>query len=294
MTLLLWAVSLLWLLTRAADGQWVAAAIGALLLVNLQPIVLAFEFFVLLPWHNRRDALPRPGFGQLVRAWWRESVTAHNVFGWQQPFRSQRHADHLDDAQGRRAIVLVHGFMCNRGVWNRWMPALRAQSVPHVAVTLEPPMGGIDGYVEAIDEAIERAARATGLAPLLVGHSMGGIALRAWWRAHASTAADRVHGVVTIASPHAGTVTAALARADNARQMRRDSAWLRELAAAEGDGRRRRFTCFYSHCDNIVLPASSALLPGADNRHVEGQPHVALIHAPQVWDDVLRRVRDAC
>jgi pimeloyl-ACP methyl ester carboxylesterase len=289
--LLLFAVSLLWFATRAWSGEWLAATVGALLLINLQPLILLVEFFVLVPLINRGDATPRPSAWQLLRAWWHESLTAHDVFGWQQPFRALRYSDALDGAGGQRAVVLVHGFMCNRAVWNRWVPALRAEGVPHVAITMEPPFGGIDQYVAGIDAAIERATRATGVAPLLVGHSMGGLAIRAWWRAQGAGAASRVHGVITIASPHHGTFTARLARADNARQMRRQSVWLRDLAASEVDGRRRHFTCFYSHCDNIAMPASTGALPGADNRHLEGQPHVALVYAPEVFAEMLRRVK---
>jgi pimeloyl-ACP methyl ester carboxylesterase len=292
---LLWVVALLWFATLAWDGQWLLATVGAAVLLNLQQIVLAVEFFVMLPLANRGDPTPRPGPWQLVRAWWRECVTAHDVFGWQQPFRSALHADTLDgpSANGRRAVVLVHGFMCNRGVWNRDLPALRASGVPHVALTLEPPFGPIDGYAGQIDTAIEHARRCTGLAPLLVCHSMGGLAARAWWQAHAPDAASRVHSVITIGSPHQGTVTANLARADNARQMRRGNPWLQALAQAEAaDGRARHFTCFYSHCDNIVMPASTAMLPGADNRHVSGQPHVALVRDGDVWAEVMRRLRD--
>jgi pimeloyl-ACP methyl ester carboxylesterase len=292
--LLLWAVSLLWFGTRAWEGQWLSAIAGALLLLNLQQLALAVEFFVLLPLINRGDPAPRARWGQLLRAWWCECLTAHDVFGWQQPFRSVRHADTLDGAAaGRRAVVLVHGFFCNRGVWNRWLPQLRAAGVPHLAPTLEPPFAAIDGYVAQLDAAIARAAQATGLAPLLVCHSMGGLIARAWWRAQGAAAAARVHGVITIGSPHQGTFTALLARADNARQMRQGSAWLQALAAAEDDGRRRHFTCFYSHCDNIALPASTAALPGADNRHLEGQPHVALAYAPEVWAEVMRCLRPA-
>jgi triacylglycerol lipase len=122
---------------------------------------------------------------------------------------------------------------------------------------------------------------------------MGGLAVRAWWRAHAASAVSRVHSVITIGSPHHGTFTAQLASGDNARQMRRASAWLRVLADDEADGRRRHFTCFYSHCDNIAMPASTGALPGADNRHVDGVPHVALAHDPAVWDEVMRRVKPA-
>ena len=96
---------------------------------------------------------------------------------------------------------------------------------------------------------------------------------------------------ITVGSPHHGTFTARFAKADNARQMALASDWLSELAASEGAELRARFTCFYSHCDNIVMPASTAALPGADNRHLPGQPHVALVYAPEVLDEVLKRVR---
>ena len=289
---LLWTVSLLWFGTRAYEGQWLTAAFGALLLLNLQQLLLAVEFFVLIPLINRGDAAPRPTFTQLLRAWWRESLTAHDVFGWQQPFRSRAHKDTLDAAApGQRAVVLVHGFFCNRGVWNRWVPALRTASVPHIAVLMEPPFVGIDSNVATVDDAIVRATQATGLPPLVVCHSMGGLALRAWWRAHAASAGARVHGVITIGSPHQGTFTAQLASGDNARQMRPGSAWLRALAEGEGDGRRRHFTCFYSHCDNIAMPASTGALAGADNRHIDGMPHIALIYTPEVWAEVLLRVK---
>jgi triacylglycerol lipase len=292
--LLLWAVTLLWFGTQAYEGRWPSAALGALLLFNLQQILLAVEFFVLIPLVNRGDAAPRPTFKQLLRAWWRESLTAHDVFGWQQPFRAYAHKDTIDAAAlGRRAVVLVHGFFCNRGVWNRMVPALRAAGVPYIAINMEPPFVGIDSNVAAVDDAIVRATQATGLPPLVVCHSMGGLAVRAWWRAHATSAASRVHSVITIGSPHHGTFTAQLASGDNARQMRQASTWLRALADDEADGRRRHFTCFYSHCDNIAMPASTGALPGADNRHVLGAPHVALAHDPAVWAEVMRRVKPA-
>jgi pimeloyl-ACP methyl ester carboxylesterase len=289
--LLLLAVSLLWFGTRAWDGEWISGAVGAVLLFNMQALTLAVEFFVMLPLVNRGDPAPKPGVERLVRAWWRECLTAHAVFGWHQPFRATTHADTIDAAvPGQRAVVLVHGFLCNRGLWNRWVPALRAAGIAHVAITLEPPFAGIDDYVDQIDAAVARATAASGVAPLLVGHSMGGLAIRAWWRAQGEAAASRVHSVITIGSPHHGTFTARFAKAVNASQMELSSEWLRRLAEQETQQRRARFTCFYSHCDNIVMPACSSTLPGADNRHLAGQPHVALAFAPEVFAEVLRRV----
>lgn len=292
--LVLLALSIGCFLFFAGRGQWAQALIVALLLFNLQALILALEFFVLLPLVNRGEAsLPRPSFFQLVRAWVREVLTAHEVFGWQQPFRSLRYADTLDahTARGRRAVVLVHGYLCNRGIWNRWVPRLLEARVPFIAVTMEPPFASIDVFASTLDAAITRASAATGLPPLLVGHSMGGLAIRAWWRAAGSSADARVHSVITIASPHHGTFTARLARGLNARQMRLHSDWLAALANSEQPHQRARYTCFFSHCDNIAMPASTGMLTGADNRHVPHQPHVALAFAPEVIDEALRRLK---
>ncbi len=291
---LLLAVSLLWFGTRAADGEWLAAFVGALLLLNLQPLMLAVEFFVLLPWVNRRDPAPRASFQQLLHAWAHETVAAHRVFSWQQPFRSERFADHLaPSTSGMRAVVLVHGFFCNRGIWNTWIPVLQREGVPFIALTLEPAFGSIEEGVAQLDAAIAKAHAATGLAPLLVGHSMGGLTIRAWWRSQGAAGDARVAGAVTLGTPHAGTFTARFARATNATQMRLGSAWLRDLATGEPDVRRARFTCYYSHCDNIAMPASTGALAGADNRHIVGVPHVALAFEPAVLAEVLRRVKPA-
>ena len=83
---------------------------------------------------------------------------------------------------GRRGLVLVHGFVCNRGLWNPWLPRLRAAGVPCIAVNLEPVFGS-DRRLRAADRAaVQRVTQATGRPPLLVAHSMGGLALRAWLR----------------------------------------------------------------------------------------------------------------
>jgi pimeloyl-ACP methyl ester carboxylesterase len=291
---LLLALSLAWGIALTLRGAWAAGLLGAILIANLQTFVLAVEFFVLLPLANRTDTVrPRPTWLQLIRAWGCEVVTAHAVFGWHQPFRSRRHSDTIDGpgVHGRRAVVLVHGYLCNRGLWNRWMPRLKAAGIPCVAVTMEPAFASIDDYVGTLDEAITRTTLATGRPPLVVGHSMGGLAIRAWWRAAGLAGDGRIDSVITIASPHHGAVPARVARGVNARQMRRHSDWLTALERSERTEQRARFTCFFSDCDNIALPASTGMLVGADNRHVLHRPHVALAYAPEVLDEVLRRLK---
>lgn len=278
--------ALAWLALWWRQGAPATALLGALAIMLLQPWVLAAEFLS-LPWQNRRDPAPPATAADLLRAWLREAVTALRVFQGRQAWREWAEPDVAPEGHtGHRAVVLVHGFFCNRALWNPWLRRLRGAGVPALAVNLEPSFDSIDVYAPQIDAAVERAWHATGLAPVLVGHSMGGLAIRAWWRMMGDAADSRVHHVITIGTPHHGTQMAAFSRARNARQMRRGSAWLRDLAAAEPGTRLGRFTCFYSHCDNIATPASTATLPGADNRHLPGWPHVALAFAPPVWEAV--------
>jgi len=278
----------LWLAFTWARSPALAVA-GLLVVACGHALVLALEFAA-AHWLNRRDPAPRAGAWALLRAWLAEVRVAPRVFLWQQPFRSQALPDLLaPDAvlPGRRGIVFIHGFVCNRGYWNPWLRRLRGSGHAYAALTLEPLFGSIDDYVPAIEAAVQRVTAATGLAPLLVCHSMGGLAARAWLRAHQADA--RVHHIVTIGTPHQGTRLASFSPAINGQQMKWHSAWLQQLARDEPAQRSRLFTCYHSNCDNIVFPTSVATLAGADNRLVPGVPHVAFGFAPQVMRETLAR-----
>ena len=287
-TLGLLTLALLWAMWAWHTGHAAWALGGALLIAFGYVLVLAVEF-VLLRLAHGDDPAPRATMGQLLHAWWGEVRAAPLVFCWRQPFLSQRWTDHLPpDARGRRGVLLVHGFVCNRGLWNSWLRRLHARNIPCLAVNLEPVFGSIDEYVGIIDAAVERLHGATGLAPLVLAHSMGGLAVRRWWVE--SDNEGRVHRLITIATPHHGTWLARFALTQNGRQMRRDSAWLGALAAREPAMRSARVTCFYGHCDNIVIPPSTATLVGADNRHLPGVAHVHMASRPEPWQALLAQL----
>lgn len=268
-----------WLWWRNAAPIWGVA--GALFILLGYAVVLALEFGVM---HrvNRHDPAPRLAMPACARAWWREVRVAPQVFSWRQPFRWRRLPDdQVPRAPGQTAAVFVHGFVCNRGLWLPWMRALEERGLPWTSVNLEPVFGSIDDYVPLIEDAVRRAQALTGCPPLLVCHSMGGLAARAWLAA-APGAAHRVCGVVTIGTPHHGTWLAHFSHVTNGRQMQIGGEWLRTLEAREAGQPRPPFVCWYSNADNIVFPASTGMLAGADNRHLDGVPHVAMAFHPTV------------
>jgi triacylglycerol lipase len=217
------------------------------------------------------------------------------VFAWRQPFRWASLPDDtepVDDAVP--AVVFVHGFVCNRGLWLPWMRRLRSQGVPYVSVNLEPVFGDIDDYMPLMSDAVRRAQALTGRPPMLVCHSMGGLVARAWMAAEPGIP---VHKIVTIGSPHRGTWLGRFSRVANGRQMRQDGDWLSALQKREAQiapqDTYANFVCWYSNADNIVFPASTATLPGADNRLVPGAAHVALAFHPRVMDESLAMLASA-
>jgi len=272
---------------KAGEPSWALAT--PLLIGCGYAVALGLEFY----WLRRsypETSPDRPTIPQLLSAWWAEVLIAPRVFLWRQPFRSAAIPDWLpSDARGCRGVILIHGFFCNRGLWNPWMRRLKEKGVPFMALTLEPAFGSIDRYLGTIEAAVGRLEAATGMAPVLVGHSMGGLAIRAW-RAHVGPA-SRIHRTITIGTPHRGTWLARHARTLNGLEMRIESPWLQALSRAEGDEARQGLTCFWGHCDNIVFPTRGATLPGADNRHLVQTPHVAMAYHPEVFGHVLQLLR---
>lgn len=268
-----------WLAWRGYD--WVGW-VGAVVILFSYALILALEFLLL----RLTAPHPRPTASAVFRAWLAEVFEVPRVFGWRQAWRWRALDDWLpDEGRDRRGVVLVHGFFCNRGFWTPWMAQLRAHGHPHVAVNLEPVFSSIDAYVPIIEAAVARVEQATGLAPVLVCHSMGGLAARNWLRT--ARAASRVHHVVTLGTPHGGTWLARFSFTPNAREMRLGSPWLRQLEQDEAGQAPVPMTCWYAECDNIVFPVTVATRPGADNRLARSAAHVDLGFRPDVMQATL-------
>lgn len=285
------------LASSLACVAWLAAQpLMALAIVVLtltgHAAILGLEMLVMRS-VNRADPTPRAALSVTLRAWLSEALHGPLVFCWRQPFRSNTFHDVLSTGRslpGSRGVLLIHGFVCNRGLWNPWMARLHARGVPFVAVNLEPAFDSIDLYVDVIERAMRQLEACTGQPPVVVAHSMGGLALRRWWVEPGND--GRVAHAITLGTPHHGTWLARFAMSANARQMRLASPWLSKLASREPSGRSCRMTCFFSTTDNIVFPATSATLPGADNRRLEdGVAHVAMVDDPRPWAELKLRLQ---
>lgn len=191
----------------------------------------------------------------------------------------------------RLPVVLVHGYVGNRGVWRPFARALRARGESVWAATYEPVYGSIESSVPQLAAQIDAAREASGQARVvLVAHSMGGLVARAYLRAHAGA---KVARVVTLGTPHRGSRHAQLGAGANAREMVPGSTWLDALETAERAGLAAPLVSIYSHHDNFVAPQSSAAHPQARNVALAGVGHSAMHHSRAVRELVLREIEAA-
>jgi triacylglycerol lipase len=275
-------------------GWTIGCWVGLYVLVLGHPTLLAIEMLLARRIASRRGAA-RARWRDMPRAVLREWVESTTIFGWRMPWRSNAVEDHLPKtSRGLRGVVFIHGYICNRGLWNPWMRRLLKLDRAFVAINLEPAFASLDEYVPQVERAVRRIEAATGLAPVIVAHSMGGLVARAWLRSRAthkrSDGTEEAARLITIGTPHRGTWLAGLARTPNARQMRVDSPWMTALVAREPPILHDLITSWWSECDQIVYPPPTGVYPGSEAKQLRGVGHIAMTAREEVWNEIRRRI----
>ncbi|MFZ5541189.1 MAG: alpha/beta fold hydrolase [Pseudomonadota bacterium] len=269
-------------------SPWVPLAIGLAVPPAGHAAVLALEFAIAAAVDPRR---PRASLPHVLAVWLRETSASLCAFAWRMPFFADFAEPAVERDRERPAVLLIHGYLCNRAVWKPWLDAGGSAGCNVATVDLAPPFGDLDGYAGPVHAAVERLRAASGAAQVVVvAHSMGGLALRCYLRRHGG---DAVARAVTIASPHHGTLLARFGYGRNARQMRPDSDFLRELAAGENAATRAKFVCIATQDDNLIVPRTSPLLGGARHHVLDGVGHLASIEDRRVWAIVREELRSA-
>ena len=276
----------IWLLPEPVE-PWQVALAAVTAPVLLVTALLAIEFTVAAAADPRS---PRQSLPRVLRMWLQEASVSLRLFMWRQPWRSGFPEPPLTREPQRPALLLIAGFMCNRSAWQPLLDSGQLHEFNVATVNLEPIFGDIDAYAEVVHRAVEKLRAATGAARVvLVGHSMGGLAARVYLRKHGDAHVARI---VTLASPHHGTIFGRVGHSRNARQMARGSRFIQQVAAHDR-GRWTRFTTVVTRDDNLVVPRSSPLLPGSKQFEIDGVGHLALIEDPRAWRVIVEEARSA-
>lgn len=306
------ALTLAALLVRHAHWGWPAAlatGLGASLAVFTAAIALAFvasyRGFGLTA--ALRPALsadagtafasapalgPRAALACFAHEW----VAVFRTFNWLQPFRAQRRfvpaATGAPGAAPLPPLLLVHGYGCNHAIWLDMQPSLAAAGYRCFGIDLEPIFGDIDALGAQLLSRMRELRNETGMAPLLLCHSMGGLVARAALAgARRVGESDACAGIVTLGTPHHGCALARFGAGIDARQMRCGNAWLETMSQGETARDRAAIVSIFSWHDSISGPPGSAWVQDAHNVPLSGIGHLSLLQAPAAVEATLQALQ---
>jgi triacylglycerol lipase len=186
-------------------------------------------------------------------------------------------------------ILLVHGMLDNRAIFTVLRRGLRRRGFERVfTINYSPLTNDIRAAARDLSGAIEELVARTGYERIhLVGHSLGGLIAR--YYVQRLDGSQRVHTLVTLGTPHAGTWPAYGLPLQLCRQLRPGSELYTELALPT-PGCRTRFVAYWSDLDQIVIPHANGRLEHPDltvrNVHVRGVGHMSLPIQGEVVRDI--------
>lgn len=281
----LWAISIggvalyaAWAATVVAHGGawWVVVVGGVALYFALIAGFMGLYFAIAWIWRSPRPPDKRIGVRATLRLVLREyralTGAAKRMMFYRLLLKPPK------PAPAALPVLLVHGVLCNAGVWERFARYLRKHGVaPVYTISYGPPLASIELFADQLATRIDRILGETGAREVvIVSHSMGGLVTLAYCRRHG---AAKVRRAIALAPPYRGSVHAWLMFGTCLAQLRPDNDWLAALDAASFA--RPPTTSIWSWHDSMVAPQLSSRLPGADNVELVGVGHNAILADPQ-------------
>jgi len=160
-------------------------------------------------------------------------------------------------------ILLVHGLVDNRSVFTLLRRALRRRGFGRIAtMNYHVLTHDVRAAARRLGATVEAICEETGYERIhVIGHSMGGVIARYYVQRMGGDA--RVHTLVTLGSPHAGTRAAHLLPGGVIRQLAPSSDIVADLAAPAPHCR-TRFVAFWSDLDALISPKRAARIDHPD------------------------------
>jgi triacylglycerol esterase/lipase EstA (alpha/beta hydrolase family) len=190
-------------------------------------------------------------------------------------------------ARARRPVVLLHGFAMNRTNW-LWVGRRLAQRGvgPLYGATYFSPQS-VRASAQKLKGFVERTlAREDAGRVDIVAHSLGGVVAR--YYIERLGGARRVGRLVTIGSPHRGTLLGRLGLVPSAHELVAGSPLLDELGQPDPNV---EYTSVWSRADAIVIPPESAsIAPAGRDQIFDDLGHLSMLLSPRVIEAVAARL----
>lgn len=267
---------------QGASAWWFVAA-GPVAAAAI-PVALATVYFV-LAWVFRTPRPPEHRIGYAASARLLANEVAAIALSWPRMALFRWLIRDPPPAPAAAPVILLHGVLCNAGVWRGLGAYLAERDIaPVYTLTVGPPLASIEDFSEQLAARVDAVLAATTADRVaLVGHSMGGLVARAYLRRYGTA---KIAFVMTLGTPHHGSVHAWLFPGTSLAQLRPGNPWLAELNRSEGDPTPFRFVSLWSWHDSMVAPQASSRLAAAVNIELDGIGHNALLCDRRIFECV--------
>ena len=188
-------------------------------------------------------------------------------------------------------VVLVHGFADDSRRMQTMASWLRSKGWTVYTPTLTPSWGqiGLDALAGQLDAFINAAIR-PGDKFDLVGFSMGGLVCRYYLQR--MDGARRVSRLVTLGTPHRGSLWAWTLPNAGCRQMRPGSPFLNDLNNDTVVFQAIKFTSIWTPFDLSIIPSVSSEMPQARNERLNILLHPLLVFDKRSLSAVTTALRE--
>jgi len=203
--------------------------------------------------------------------------------GWSQP----KIPDNEQDES--LPIILLHGLFQNRSCMFWLQYRLRAAGFRRIISINTPPWRDLESLTEELAKKVDELRIKLKVEKVvLIGHSMGGIIARNFVQNRGGSA--YVSDMITLGSPHNGSKLAPFAVSQMGRTLLPGSDFLKKFNNVPWPNETRSIS-IYTRYDNIVLPAESCKMKGAEIVELDGMGHTALLFHPRSLQAVIDSVK---
>ena len=191
-----------------------------------------------------------------------------------------------------RPLVLLHGYAMNRACFLTMAARLARAGVGPIYGFEYWSLGKISSASRRLDRYIEAICERHGCEQVdLIGHSMGGIVARYYLTLGPGRERERVAHLLTIGTPHGGSVFSVYGVGQPQVQLRPHAAFLERLTAAPLP-QNTKLVVVWSRADALVGTAAQAQWHGAEEIVYDDLGHMSLLYSRRVASELAQRIRD--
>lgn len=190
-------------------------------------------------------------------------------------------------------VILIHGYMMRGGVLWPMLYYLKRNGFKRAFIfTYKKPWKDIPSLAEQLAEEVKEILALCNTEKVdLVAHSMGGLVARYYINCLGGD--QHVARLVTLGTPHNGTLLWALSSFISGAQMRPGSQFLTLLTENDDKLESVPTWSIYSDFDELIIPAESSILEGKNmiNRKVPDLGHAGLVYNRQVYRQIIEALK---